>query len=381
MTQEKPRILYVVHCYNNKAGVEEHTKALELSLQSDFDVYVVYPEEGKVWLRKNMKTIAELPGEAAPWPVCPYELPTLQESLKKVLHKVQPDLIHIQHFINWHLGVLDQLSAVGKPTLLSFHEYFAITPHFTMQFIKHPLQAYSRDYSEKVFGSDISEYLKQRRLVLIASFCKMSRLIVPSKFLALELSKVFPWEYSIIEHGISPFTPEPVTPCSSLRFGYLGSLIQQKGWQTALEAFKKIHSKHPETELHFFGGGENIPDSPPSGVFFHGRYSGEDLGTITSQFDIGIVPSTFKETYCYVLSEMQWAGKPVAASNLGALADRVIEGKTGKKFRAGDSDDLSNALLWFLEHNEWREWQIPRPRALREMIAEYKELYCELLGL
>src|SRR5262249_2728233 len=131
-------------------------------------------------------------------------------------------------------------------------------------------------------------------------------------------------------------------------------------------------------ELHFFGG--PIPDVPAlEGVLFHGAFRPEDLPRLCAEIDVAVIPSVFPETYCLVLSEVWMGGLPVAASGLGALGERVEEGVSGKKFRPGDPSSIAEALCWFLEQ-DWRRWQVPRPRTLDAMLADYDALYQEVLG-
>jgi len=377
----KPRLLYLVHAYDNLAGVELHTRALEEGLQDHYQIAVAFPHAGQIHVRLGPEAIQPYPADPPSWPVTPYRSPRTEQSLAQLLERVKPDLIHVQHFYNWPLSVIDQAVAFDVPVVLSFHDFYAITPYYTMQGAETPEDTFLPAYSRQVFGSDLTPYLQERRRLLDASLRKVQARIAISPFLERQLSRIFPVGYRVIEYGIKAFAKAAAKPqaASGLRFGYIGGPHPQKGWQSLYEAFPAVLERHPLAELHFFGGSPADGLTAP-GVTFHGRYRQDELPRLTATIDVAVIPSLFAETYCLVLSEVWQAGLPVAVSDIGALAERVVDGVTGKKFRPGDRQAIAATLLWFLEHDAWRRWRLPRPRLLPAMLADYDRLYQELLS-
>ena len=382
MTGKKPKLLYVLHCYYNRAGTEKHTQELAKKLAANYEISILYPEGNSLGLIQNGEKVASFPADPCPFPVTPYRLPQTEKSIKQVISQLNPDLIHIQHFIYWPLAVLDQLLSFGKPLILSFHDYYAVTPHFTMQGVENAEETLLQGYSEKIFGQDINKYLEQRREVFKNSIAKVPLCIVPSSYLGTQLNQLFPREYRVVEHGIEPFqnkerqSPEDL---GELVFGYIGSLLPQKGWHSLLNAFVEVRKRFPKSSLRFYGG-EAPPDLPElDGISFHGVYEQEQLTQITSEFDIGIIPSTFAETHCFTLSELWMGRKPAIASDIGALSQRIKQEINGKKFKAGDIESIVDTISWMLSNSDWKEWEIPKPRLLDDMIAEYDEIYKNFL--
>lgn len=376
----KPKLLYVLHCYFNRAGTEQHTKDLTQSLKNDFDIYTVFPHEDEIWLLSDSRSPRHYPAQTIGWPLTPYQTPKITKSLTNILKQVDPDIIHVQHFYGWPLGVLDQLIAFRKPMLMTFHDYYAITPYYTLQWVNDARETLSPEYSKKVFGTDISDYLKERRAIITKSLLQIPFLITPSAYVIREYSKVFPFHYTAIEHGIKPYSvsfPREVHP--GFRFGCVGSLLPQKGWESLVEAFVAVRKKHPHAELRLYGGEEDLAEHLRDGVTFCGIYEQTDLARITSEIDVGIISSIFPETFCLTLSELWLGGVPVAVSDIGNLSDRVTDGINGKKFRPGNSQDIAKTLCWFLEHDDWRSWAIPKPRLLDDMANEYRQMYEEVL--
>ncbi len=377
----KQKILYVLHCYHNLAGTEEHTRTLAQGLSADFEIYLTFPEQGQVHLLSGGEIIASYPAEPPILPFTPYRQALTEEALEKVLKQVSPDLIHVQHVLNWPLSALQLLLETKKPVLMSFHDYYVATPVFTMIGAGDIQQGLSPQYCQRIFGRDVSAELAERQAMLAPRIEKLNCCIVPSQFLGQQLKQVFPRDYQVIEHGISPFSVHRTKfSDSALRFGYLGSLLPQKGWLTLFKAFPELRESFPQAHITFFGGGERIEKRDLEGISFHGAYAPADIPKIMGQIDVGVIPSIFAETFSLVLSEFWMAGIPVIVSDIGALGERVVDGLNGKKFIPGDSASLIQALRYFLEHDDWRSWTLPRPRLLEEMLQDYRALYQRFLA-
>lgn len=377
---KRPRLLFVLHNFHNRAGTEEHTKLLAKLLSAEFEIGFIFPQDESLIFRlEDTRTENILPGARVGWPITPFNNQTLDSSLKRILQIFSPDLIHIQHTFNWPLGVIERLEEFGKPLIMSFHEYFAITPFFTMQGTEDPLVAITSQYVKSIFRADIRPAIIERQKYLREVFSKLSFKIVPSKSLSSILQVVYPGEYKVIPHGIMPFTmPENRYSGDNIRFGYVGSLLPQKGWRQLVEAWPAVHNKYPDAELHLFGGGED-PAELPAGVYKRGLYNIPDLPRVLSEFNVGVIPSIFAETFSLVLSEMQLAGLPVAASKLGVFKERIVAEETGRLFDPLSSEDIAETLIRFIEDQSWRKWDIPKPRLADEMAADYRKIYQSLL--
>lgn len=372
----KKRLLYILHCYYNIAGTEEHTRLLSSGLADEFDIWIAAPDKNRIVLLQGGKESTSFPIEPIPWPVAPYRSASHESALHQILGEIKPNVIHVQHFIHWHLGLLDQLLATKIPLFITFHDYFAITPQFTMLGIQDPRVTLGPKYSQYHFGENITEYLKERREILLQALSKIKK-IVPSHYLAELHSVVFPGEYKVINHGIVPFEILPTSPSTLMRFGCLGSLIPQKGYHSLLEGFSRFHKEFSNTQLILFGDGEHADTTPRDGVHFAGRYERQDLSGIMPQFDIGVIPSIFAETFCLVLSELWLAKKPVVTSAIGALNERIQDGVNGKHFAPGDPDAIHLSLKWFMENDAWRNWEAPTVRLADDMFKDYRTLYHE----
>ena len=379
MAASRPKLLYVVHGYHNRAGVEEHVKLLAASIRNRYQISICFPESSSIVLMQEGAAALRYPADLIDM-IAPYHAEKTEAAFAQILKRVDPDLIHIVHFLNWPISVIDQAAAFGKPLIISFHDYYAVTPYYTMQGESDPNETISSAYSLRFFESDISDYLRNRRLVLLRSLQQAKRLIVPSTYLQSQLSKVFPYHFQVIENGIRAFTVRAADrDWPELRFGYVGTLLPQKGWELLLNAFAAVQPDFPEAQLHFYGGVVD-PCYKLPGVSFHGLYNRSELPRILSEINVGIIPSLFPETYSLVLSELWQGGVVAAVADIGAMSARVIDGVNGKKFKAGDIESLVDTLRWFLMNDSWRSWQLPLPRLSEAMADDYDALYQHVLS-
>lgn len=380
----KPKILYILHCYFNTAGTEEHTRLLSRHLADTFDCYIAAPNPNSpqgpsVSLLHQGKIIKEFAVAPIAWPIAAMESPLHSKALKEIVKEIQPSLIHIQHTMNWHVGVIDDLLSFGIPTVMSFHDYFHITPHYTMQGIDNPKVTLGPNYSKLYFGQDITEYLKKRRAGLTRALESISTKITPSKYLGQILTEIFPSDYRVIPHGIEPFMAEQ-PQADGVVFGYIGSLLPQKGYAVLLDAFQQIVIERKDAELHMFGGGMDAHLPAVKGVTYHGNYRWEDLPGILSKFTIGIIPSVFAETFCLTLSELWMGGKAVIASEIGALHERIKDDVNGKLFTAGNVESLYKTMNRCFETSVWKRWKGEQVRTAANMAEEYKALYLKKIS-
>lgn len=374
----KRTLLYIVHQYHNRGGTEEHTKLLARLMGEHFRVFVAHAESGKIHLMSDQELFAIFPMDPWEWPVTPYRSPLTEASVDRLLKVVKPDLIHVQHFFRWPLGILDQLRERGVPMMASFHDYYPFTPDFTMRWVQDPDDTLTPNYATLLFGSDISKYLQRRGEILFRSLSGCASLVAPSRFLADIISTNLSREVRVIPHGIELFQREAKEVDKRCRFCYMGALIPQKGIETLLKAFEVVNRERKDAQLHVYGDGPIDKAQYPSPQF-HGAYQQEDVQRITGSVDIGIIPSEFRETFSLTLSEFWQGGCPVLAADVGALKERVEAGVNGRVFKSGDVGSLVEEILWFLEHQEWREWEIPHATSAAEMGEEYLNLYKELL--
>jgi glycosyltransferase involved in cell wall biosynthesis len=134
----KPKLLFVVHGYNNKAGVEEHVKLLVSYLRNNYQISVCFPDGNSIVLMQDGAGLLRYPGDQIDL-IAPYHTQKSEWAFAQILNRVSPDIIHFEHFLNWPLSIIDQATAKGVPVVVNFHDYYALTPSYTMQGAENPL--------------------------------------------------------------------------------------------------------------------------------------------------------------------------------------------------------------------------------------------------
>lgn len=381
----KPHVLYLLHSFFDRAGTEEHSRYLARGLSDRYRVSMLFPHDGKLWLSDDGQQFKTFRAETSRhyWSLQPLSNSTAKDALQHIVHMVNPNLIHVQHLAGWPIDTLDILIALAPQLIVSFHDFYCATPAFVISRNCEPDRLVSSEYARAKFGKDVSGYLRDRLDRLKSSIDQVQHRLVPSRFMANELQKIFPGDYRVISHGIPEFTVPPVSRRDNKKivFGFLGNMLPHKGWSRLLKAFGNLRQRFKNVELHFHGNPKNARVTEQSGVRVFGSYSPDRVAEVMSTIDVVVIPSLVAESYCLVLSEAWMAGRSVAASNSGALAERIQDGSTGRLFETEDIDSIEHVLSWFVTCDTWRSWKLPRPKAISEMCDEYANFYAGLVSI
>jgi glycosyltransferase involved in cell wall biosynthesis len=135
---------------------------------------------------------------------------------------------------------------------------------------------------------------------------------------------------------------------------FLGRLGQRKGVEDLINAFAKISSRFPETQLHLGGDGD-LPTyqlqasalGVAKQVKFLGWVAGEQKKQCLSDATIYCLPS-YNEGFPMGVFEAMSSEVAVVASTAGGIPDAITDQKEGLLIEAGDVDALANALASML---------------------------------
>ena len=76
----------------------------------------------------------------------------------------------------------------------------------------------------------------------------------------------------------------------------------------------------------------------------NGSYHVDQLASRMSRIDWCIVPSVWWEIFGLVISEAWMFGRPVIASNVGGMKERIRDGVDGLHFNVGDARSLAETM-------------------------------------
>lgn len=134
-----------------------------------------------------------------------------------------------------------------------------------------------------------------------------------------------------------------------LRVGFLGSLVPVKGAHVLLEAWAGLEpGLRAAGTLEVYGPGSHDSGyaarlaelARVGGARLGGAVARERVPGLLRELDVLVVPSLWYENRPLVILEAQATRTPLLVSDLGGMAELVVEGQSGYRFPAGDVEAL-----------------------------------------
>jgi glycosyltransferase involved in cell wall biosynthesis len=331
----------------------------------------------------------------------------IEESFRRFLHKVRPDLVHFQHVMGLSARLIPLARERQLPVVLTLHDYWFLCSN--SQLVR-PDQTVCKTPANPLACVDCAAarvnlpILRASRPFVALPFAYLYTLVkraarhadlflAPSHFLLQKyVGGGFPaMRILYLENGLDvrrvQGLPRRPSHDGRVRFVYLGAIAWQKGVRILAEAFQGIS---PEVAtLRIYGDPTVFPDytrqleallTNPS-TRLMGRLENEQVGQVLADADVLVVPSLWYENSPVVIQEAFAASVPVVASGLGALAEKVRDGVDGLLFRPGDAADLQDKIKLLLANHELLERlhrNVPPVRTIEEHTREVETLYASL---
>jgi glycosyltransferase involved in cell wall biosynthesis len=174
-----------------------------------------------------------------------------------------------------------------------------------------------------------------------------------------------------------------------LTIAYLGRFDRIKGVHDLARAARAL-PKHVRIHLEFRGPVNNLQDAtianelkmivgPDAWVTFGPPVEPAEVFDYLYNVDLLCCPSRTMEGGPTVALEAMGVGTPVLATRLGAMAELIEDGVTGRLIRAGDWRALSRAMTEIASNpvatiETWRR-NLPAVRTMDDVTRDYLELY------
>lgn len=126
-------------------------------------------------------------------------------------------------------------------------------------------------------------------------------------------------------------------------------LVHEKGGQDLIAAMPAVRRRHPGARLIIAGSGPHEDELRADArrrrvpVTWVGFVPDDELAVLLAAADVAVVPSLY-EPFGLIALEAQAAGTAVVASDVGGLADLVVDGCTGLLVPPGQPRALAAAL-------------------------------------
>lgn len=311
--------------------------------------------------------------------------------IKEIIKRERPDVAHIHNiFINITPSVYLALREEHVPIVQSLHNYrfFCIRGSFFNNG-----RVCEKCCKDKRFFNALIK--KCWRNSFFLSFCLIRLLFKRRSFLNSIDSYIATSRFSrdkFIDLGLEKekvflkvnfLTIEPERNNQDCNYAlFLGRLVDYKGIETLMEAFKIGTSFN----LKIIGDG---PLRKKVQAFASAHKNIEWLGPVdkSSVFEavrnssFVIFPSECYENMPMVIIESFAFSKPVLASNIGAIKEFVIDGISGILFEPGNEKDLAAKVSYLFSHsNERREMGQSANKIYRERFNQEKN-YHDLMNI
>ena len=299
-------------------------------------------------------------------------LPLQAEAFAGFLRRIGPDVVHFHHFMAYGIDYLTLTRKILPEARIVFtaHEFMAICAadgHMLRKFDGSLCEQASQVRCHQCQPHFSPEEYFLREQWMKAHLQAVDLFTVPSRFMiefyvgwGLDAEK-----FLHVPNGLQmPKLPaRTLAPARRNRFGFFGQMVDVKGLHILLDAVNLLRAEGFE-DFTVEINGENIQfataarrkeieaflaaeaERPPAErrVSFNGGYPHGQLAARMARVDWVVVPSTWWEIFCLVISEAWHFGRPVIASNRGGPAERVTHGKDGLLFELGDARALAETM-------------------------------------
>jgi GT2 family glycosyltransferase len=287
----------------------------------------------------------ELAIDGLDMPNLQYAIPRELSHLQDVLHALAFEFIEIQHFLHLDARVVDAVRALPAPYDVFVHDYAWLCPRVTLidgsgRYCGEPPISVC-ETCVKHHGSSLGEKLivKALRARSATWLNAARRVIAPSEDTATRVRRYFSGISVEVrphaapgsgterhEPGAARYAAAPRGPRGILRVALIGAIGAHKGYRILLDCARDARNRRLPIEYVVIGFTENDAPLLATGkVFITGPYvDGEAPHLIARERpDMAWLPSVWPETWCYTLDYALAARLPVAAFDLGAIAERL----------------------------------------------------------
>lgn len=287
-----------------------------------------------------------------------YRIPADLASLDTLLQGLDIDSIELQHFLGLDPRVVAMVRALGRLVDTYIHDYALICPRVTLvdgsgSYCGEPAVSVC-EICVKRNGSNLPETITVRALRRRSGewLRDSRRVVAPSQDAAQRLQRYYPDRViDVVPHETFLPAPGPMPPRAAgktVRVAVIGAIGHHKGYKVLLDCARDAARRGLDLEFVVIGYSEDDERLMKTGrIFVTGRYRDSEIPHLLRRESPAVVflPSVWPETWCYTLSHSLASGLPVAAFDIGAIAERLRAEEKGTLFRPGMSPREINDRL------------------------------------
>ncbi len=269
--------------------------------------------------------------------------------------------VHYHHMIGHDDRVAGLAKQLGVTSDFTTHDYFSHCPNISLtdqddRYCGEEGRGDCTRCAANAPNGDIAAWRNKHGELLAQS----RAVLAPSRDTAARYHRLWPR----IALRVAPHTdiadpaklpaprPAPIGASAPLRVAVLGGMSRIKGADVLEEVATLAARSGAPVEFHLVGHAYRaLHIQPRAALTVHGAYQEPDLPRLLAWLQPHLVwfPAQWPETYSYTLSACLEAGLPVAASDLGAFAERL----DGRRWSWVEAWDLP-AQAWLDRFVAWR---------------------------
>jgi len=201
---------------------------------------------------------------------------------------------------------------------------------------------------------------------------------------------------SVLYNGIEapPLQPAPLS-FDPPRLLCLGRVVEEKGFDVALDALALLVDRIPQARLIIAGDGparsaleeQALRLGIVDAVEFTGWVDPENIPKLVNTASVVVIPSRWQEPFGLVALDAALMGRPVVAMQVGGLPEVVVHGQTGLLVELENARALAEAITLLVEQPQtaMQMGQNGRRRALEHFsldryVNAYDALYRRLIA-
>jgi glycosyltransferase involved in cell wall biosynthesis len=305
----------------------------------------------------------------------------LADELIPFLQAIDPDVVHVHHYIIFGVDLL-RLLRKGLPRarlVMTLHEFLAICTR-DGQMVTRPGETLCSKASQIRCTGCFPELLRsqvwRRETWFRRHFELVDQFTAPSEFargryvawgVPAERITVLPNAQVAAARPIPPEEPERA---DKLVFAFFGQINSYKGVELLLGAADRLRNltERPfEVQIHGViqqyepGFRERLElrfEQLKPQVIYRGPYDASRVIDLMRATDFVVVPSTWWENSPVVIEEAFHARRPVICADIGGMAEKVTDSVNGLHFHARDPEALAQVM-----------WRCIRDPALSKMLG------------
>jgi glycosyltransferase involved in cell wall biosynthesis len=288
-----------------------------------------------------------------------------RSDLRKLLRQIRPDIVHVHNtFSILSPSVYGACKAEGVPVVQTLHNFRFFCPGALFLRDGKPCEdcldrSLLQSIRHRCYRGEVAATATLATMLAVHRGIGTYKRDIDRYITLNEFGRIKALKGGVAGHKLvvkSNFVPDPPNPGEGGGgyVVYVGRLLNEKGVETLVAAWRHV----PRVKLIIVGDGalrpqlEAMAQRDRSNIEFTGVLARPAVMKIISSSDLLIVPSVCYETFGLVIAESFACGTPVLVSRIGSLDELVVEGVTGRKFTAGDAQDLARTVQEMLADQE-----------------------------